>query len=133
MQDVTMNNIPPSSLPTFYGKSNEDLDTFLFELDILCSIYNYLQYAHKLKLFPTTLKDSSLRWFMGLGESSIMTWEDMKTTFLRKYQEYCKPRDSRNDIFKRHQLKDESLEDYLERFIYTLHKYKHNDLREDAV
>ena len=63
-QDVNMKNIPPSSLPTFYGKSNEDPDTFLFESDILCRIYNYLQDAHKLKLFPATLKDSSLRWFM---------------------------------------------------------------------
>ena len=57
-----------------------------------------------------------------------MTWEDMKTTFLWKYQEYCKPIDSRNDIFKIQQLKDEILEDYLERFIYTLHKSKHNDI-----
>ena len=31
MQDVTMKNIPPSSLPNFYGKRNEDLDTFLFK------------------------------------------------------------------------------------------------------
>ena len=31
------------------------------------------------------------------------------------------------------QLEDESLEDYLERFIYTLHKSKYNDLWEDAV
>ena len=50
---------------------------------------------------------------MGLGESSIRTWEDMKTTFLRKYQEYYKPRDSRNDIFKIQQLEDEILEYYL--------------------
>ena len=34
MQDVNMKNIPPSSLPTFYGKSNEDSDTFLFTFDI---------------------------------------------------------------------------------------------------
>ena len=57
----------------------------------------------------------------------------MKTTFLWKYQEYCKLRDSRNDIFKIQQLKDEILEDYHERFIYTLHKYKYNDLQEDVV
>ena len=94
MQDVTMKNIPPSSLPTFYGKINEDPDKFLFDFDILCRSYNYLQYAHKLKLFPVTLKDSSLRWFMGLGESSIRTWDDMKTSFLQKYQEYYKPKDS---------------------------------------
>ena len=51
MKDVTMKNIPPSSLPTFYGKINEDPDTFLFEFDILCRSYNYLQDTHKLKLF----------------------------------------------------------------------------------
>ena len=49
IQDVTMKNIPLSSLPTFYGKINEDPDTFLFEFDILCRSYNYLQDAHKLK------------------------------------------------------------------------------------
>ena len=42
IQDVTMKNIPPSSLPTFYGKNNEDPNTFLFEFDILCSSYNYV-------------------------------------------------------------------------------------------
>ena len=42
-RDVSMKNIPASSLPTFYGKSTEDPDTFLFEFDILCRSYNYLQ------------------------------------------------------------------------------------------
>ena len=82
MQDVTMKNIPPSSLPTFYGKSIEDPEAFLFEFDILRRSYNYLQDAHKLKLFPATLKDFSLRRFMGLGESTIRIWDDMKTSFL---------------------------------------------------
>ena len=108
-----MKKIPPSSLPTFYGKSNEDPDTFLFEFDILCRSYNYLQDAKKLKLFLATLKDSSLRWFMWLGESTIRTWDDMRTSFLWKYQDYCKPKDSWNDIFKIQQLEDEMLEDYL--------------------
>ena len=56
-----------------------------------------------------------------------------ETSFLWKYQEYYKPKDSRHDIFKIQQLEDEILEDYLERFIYTLHKSKYNDLWEDAV
>ena len=84
-RDVSMKNIPASSLPTFYGKSTEDPNTFLFEFDILCRSYNYLQDAQKLKLFPATLKDSALRWFMGLGESTIRTWEEMKSAFLIKY------------------------------------------------
>jgi hypothetical protein len=65
--NVNMKNIPLSALPTFYGKNSEDLDTFLFEIDILCRNYKYVQDVEKLKLFPATLKDSSLRWFMGLG------------------------------------------------------------------
>ena len=70
---------------------------------------------------------------MGLREFTIKTWDDMKTSFLRKYQDYCKPKDSWHDIFKIQQLEDEILEDYLNRFIYTLHKSKYNDLQEDAV
>ena len=115
------------------GRVMSDPDTFLFNFDILCRSYNYLQDAHKLKLFPATLKYSTLRWFMGLAEYSIRTWEDMKTSFLQKYQEYCKPRDSQNDNFKIQKLEDKSLEYYIEIFIYTLHKSKYNHLREDAV
>ena len=83
--NVNMNNIPLSALPTFYCKNNEDPDTFLFEFDILCRSYNYVQDAQKLKLFPATLKDFALRWFMGLEESSIRSWESMKDIFLNKY------------------------------------------------
>jgi hypothetical protein len=132
-QNVNMKNIPLSSLPTFYGKRSEDLDTFLFDFGILCRSYNYLQDAQKLKLFPTTLKDSALRWFMGLGESSIRSWEDMKAIFLKKCQDYCKSKDSRIDIFKIQQLEDESLEDYMEQFSYISQKSKYHDLPDEAV
>jgi hypothetical protein len=133
VQNVTMKNIPLSALPTFHGKNSEDPDVFLFEFDILCMSYNYLQDAHKLKLFPATLKDSALRWFMSLGEYSIRSWEDMKTKFLKKYQDYCRTKDSRNDIFKMQQQDEESLEDFLERFIFTFQKSKYNDLQDEAV
>jgi hypothetical protein len=55
--DVSMNNIPPSSLPPFHGISTEDPDSFLFEFNILCRSYNYIDIAQKLKCFPSTLKD----------------------------------------------------------------------------
>jgi hypothetical protein len=113
-----MKNIPLSTLTTFYGKSSEDPDTFLFEFDIFHRSYNYLQDAHKLKLFPATLKDAALRWFMGLGESSIRSWEAMKDIFLKKYQDYCKTKESCNDIFKIQQLEEKNIEDYMERFAY---------------
>ena len=58
---------------------------------------------------------------MGLGESTIRTWDDMKTSFLQNYLEYSKPKDSQHDIFKIQQLKDEILEDFLERsFIHYI-------------
>jgi hypothetical protein len=131
--NVNMKNIPLSALPTFYGKNSEDPDTFLFEFDILRRRYNYVQDAQKIKLFPATLKDSTLRWFMGLGESSIRSWEAMKDIFLKKYQDYCKTKESRNDIFKIQQLEDETLEYYMERFGYISQKSKYHDLPKDAI
>jgi hypothetical protein len=133
IQNVNMNNFQLSALHTFYGKSSEDPYTFLFDFDILCINYNYLQDAKKLKLFPTTIKHYALRWFMGLREYSIRSWEYMKTIFLRKYQDYWKYKYSRNDIFKIQKLEDESLEDYMERFSYISQKSKYNDLLDNAI
>ena len=117
---VQMKNIPPSALPHFHGKVHEDPDSFLFEFDILCRSYDYSTDAQKLRLFPVTLKDSALRWFMGLGGNTINSWDQMKRVFLSKYQEYCKTRDMQDEIFTIIQDDDETLEDYLERFMYIL-------------
>ena len=119
-----MKNINPSILPTFHGMSTEDPNAFLFKFDILCRSYNYVNDARKLKLFLATLKDVALRWFMGLGEYTIRSWEQMKSSFLKKYEDYCKSKDAKNDIFKMQQLEDETLEDYLERFLYNYQKSK---------
>ena len=128
-----MKNIPPSVLPNFKGMVTKDPYAFLFEFDILCRRYNYVDDAHNLKLFPTTLKESSLRWFMGLEYYSIRSWEDMKSTFLKKYQDYCGTRDSRNEIFNMQQLEKESLEDYVESFLYNIQKTKQSTLNNDTI
>ena len=73
-----MKNIPLSALPNFHGLSSEDPDVFLFEFDILCRSYNYTDSVQKLKLFPATLKDFALRWFMSLGEYIILSWDGIK-------------------------------------------------------
>jgi hypothetical protein len=117
-RNISMKNTPLSSLPTFKGMSTEDPNLFLFEFDILCRIYNYSDDAQKIKLFPTTMKDLALRWFTILGENTILSWDQMKDTFLWKYQDYCKD-NAKNDIFKMQQTEDESPEDYLERFLYN--------------
>jgi len=80
-----MKNIPPSGLSHFYGKVHEYPNSFLFGFDILFRSYDYSSNAQKLKIFPATLKDSPLRWFMGLGGRTITSWDQMKMVFLTKY------------------------------------------------
>ena len=57
----------------------------------------------------------------------------MKDIFLKKYQDYCKTKESRNDIFKIQQSEDKTLEDYMERFGYISQKSKYHDLPGDAI
>jgi hypothetical protein len=106
--------IPLATLPNFHGLVSEYLDTFLFEFDIVCQGYDYTMEAQKLKKFPSTLKGTTLQWFMGLGGSNISTWDDMRTTFLEKYQDYCKSHNIKEELFKFTQKEDESLEDCVE-------------------
>ena len=72
--DTKMKNISPSALSHFHGWTTEDPDTFLFEFVVLCRTYDYAEDEQKLKLFPSTLKDATLRWFMGLPGNSVTTW-----------------------------------------------------------
>ena len=58
--DTKMKNISPSALPHFHGLTIEDADTFLFEFDVMCQTYDYVEDEKKLKLFPSTLKDAAL-------------------------------------------------------------------------
>ena len=60
-----MKNIPPSILPNFYGTSTEDLDSFIFEFDVLYRTYGYTDDTQKFRLFPATLNGATLKWFMG--------------------------------------------------------------------
>ena len=70
---------------------------------------------------------------MGLGGKTITTWEEMKTTFLDKYQDYFKSRDVKEDIFKIMQKEDENMEEFLEHFNYSLQRSGHNDLDKDIL
>ena len=52
-----MKNIHVVALPKFYCLIIEDFETFLFEFDIFCRSYDYTIDTHKLKLFPSVLKE----------------------------------------------------------------------------
>jgi hypothetical protein len=131
--NVQMKNIHPSVLPNFKGMRSEDPETFLFEFEIICRSYGYSLHIQKLNLFPTTLKDRVLRWFMTLGTNSIRTWDDMKRVFLEKYKDYCMHHDLRNEVFKMNQKEDESLEDLVERFAYNIKRSKLHNLGSEAL
>ena len=63
------------------------------QLDLQIIFFNEIWRCYnKHKLFPTTLKDYALRWFMGLADNAITTWDDMKNIFLKNYHDYCKDR-----------------------------------------
>jgi len=98
--DTKMKNISPSALPHFHGLTIEDPDTFLFEFAIICRTYDYIDDEQKLKLFPSTLEDSTLRWFMGLPRYNITTWAQMQQNFNNKYRDYCRSKDAKEEIFK---------------------------------
>ena len=53
-----------------------------FEFDILCRSYDYVTDAQKLKLFPATLKDNALCWFMSLGGGTVANWDKMKQVII---------------------------------------------------
>ena len=93
-----MNNISPSALPHFHGLTTEDPDTFLFEFSVICRTYDYAEDEQKLKLFPSTLKDGALHWFIGLPGNNITTWAQMQQAFDNKYCDYFRSKDTKEEI-----------------------------------
>lgn len=96
-------------------------------------MYDYTTDAHKLKLFPSTLKAQALRWFMGLRNKGITTWNTMKIEFLNKYQDYCRGREIKDEVLRMQKKEDETLEDYLEKFQFSLQCSKHSTMPEDTL
>ena len=112
---------------------NEDLQTFLFELEVLCRTYDYLLDLQKLKLYPETLKDGVIKWLMGLGTHTIKTWEEIKNVFFENYRYHCMPHDLKYEVFKMMQKEDESLEDLVEIFSYNIKISKMYNLDDETI
>lgn len=108
--NAPMKAIPLQNIPTFHEMTSQDTNTFLFEFDVLCKGYDYTTDPQKLKLFPSTLKGAALQWFMGLVGSTFKSWDDMKNDFLSRYQDYCRTRDLKDEIFKMSVKDNETLE-----------------------
>ena len=59
---------------------------------------------------------------MGLGGGVINNWDQMKESFLKKYQDYCRSRELKDEIFQMKAKPNEALEEYVERFQYNLQR-----------
>ena len=70
---------------------------------------------------------------MSLGGETITTWDQMKQVFLAKYQDYCRTKDKREELFEMMQKDDEILEDFIEALLYNVHMYIHIDIRRDVL
>jgi hypothetical protein len=75
-----------------------------------------------------TLKGEALCWFMGLGGRTINSWDHMKHAFLTKYQDYCRTRDLKYEIFQMTAKENETLEEYVERFQYNMQRSPYGTL-----
>jgi hypothetical protein len=122
--EAKMKNINPSALPRFYGLVFEDPDTLLFEFAVISRTYAFTTDEKKLQIFPSTLKDSTLIWFMSLKGNSITTWDQMKNTFSERYKDYCRARYTRDEIFRMTEGPNESLEDFEEIFKLSYKRLK---------
>jgi len=128
-----MKNISPPILPNIHGFRSENTKTFLFEFDMLCRSYDNLHDAQNLKLFLVTLKDVTLKWFIGLGIISIRKWEQVKATLLEKYKDYCMPHNIKGYVLKMIQKEDENIEHFIKRFSYTVKTGKVNHPNEETL
>jgi len=47
---------------------------------------------------------------MGLGGGTINSWDEMKTSFLKRFQDFCKNMELKDEIFKMTAKDNETLE-----------------------
>jgi len=59
---------------------------------------------------------------MGLGGGVINNWDQMKESFLKKYQDYCRSRELKDEIFQMVARLNETSEEYVERFQYNIQR-----------
>lgn len=59
---------------------------------------------------------------MGLGGGVINNWDQMKEAFLKKYKDYCRYRELKDEIFWMIARLNETLEEYVEHFQYNLQR-----------
>lgn len=96
-----MKYINPYVLQSFHGLTTKHPDTFMFEFCLVCRMYDYITDEKNLNLFPSTINDVSLRWFMSLEGDNITSRDKVKQALNNKYQYDYRARDTIDEMFRR--------------------------------
>lgn len=70
---------------------------------------------------------------MGLGGGTISDWDQMKTSFLKKYQDYCRTRELQDGIFQMVAKPNETMEEYVEHFQYNLQRSPYENMPNNVL
>ncbi|XP_061352170.1 uncharacterized protein LOC133297120 [Gastrolobium bilobum] len=68
------------------------------------------------RLFPTTMKETTLRWYSALPSNSVQSWEDLTNQFLVRFATSKAQYKSTHALKTVRQGSNETLHDYLNRF-----------------
>ena len=93
-------------LPTYIGKEEPvwHIGKFEDQMELLGVEHDY-----RWRVFPTTLSDSAQEWYWKFKPGSITSWEQFRKEFCKVF--------SANQLADIKQGKDESLKDYIQRFM----------------
>ena len=75
-------------LPKKIGLDTDDAYLFIMEFEDVCAIFKIKQLSEdaiKLRFIPFSLKDDAKKWMYNLTSTSISTWKEFISVFLKKY------------------------------------------------
>ncbi len=111
-----------ANLPKFYGSTAENPHTHLKDLHNQCKAIKptavHIERA-KLKAFPWSLEGTARVWFNSLTPSSITTWQQMSSTFLKKFWSISKAKTFEKDTVALHQKSGMSYAEYYKKWKET--------------
>ncbi|GJR89675.1 hypothetical protein Tco_0213686, partial [Tanacetum coccineum] len=110
---------------TFSGSDHEDANEYIkkvLEIMDLFHMPNIIIDQAMLRAFPMSLTEAASRWLRNKPSGSITTWEDLKTTFLRKYYPPARTAKKIEEIINFQQEPNENLYQAWKRFKELLMK-----------
>ena len=100
--------------PTYTGK--EDLVGHIGKFEDQMELLG-VEHDYRCRVFPTTLSDSAQEWYWKFKPGSITSWEQFRKEFCKVFSARWIQPVYANQLADIKQGKDESLKDYIQRFM----------------